>query len=360
DMGVVADLADDVLVMRAGKVVEHGQVDEVFAAPTSDYTKRLLAAVPTLADLDVAAVTSQISAVGAAQPDTDPAEPFAEPPLIDAEAEPDAAAVFEDVSVVFHRRGVAVRAVDGVSFAIPRGKVVGLVGESGSGKSTIGRALAGLVPIAGGRATVAGVQLTGASRRLRREIRSRIGYVFQDPASSLNPRNTVGDSIAEPLRLHTSMSRAQRRDRVRELLLQVSLPIDFADRYPHELSGGQRQRVAIARALALEPRLLIADEPTSALDVSVQASVLDLLQDLQRGLGFACLFISHDLAVVRRLADSVVVLRDGRVVERGDAASVLASPVDPYTKRLLAAAPVADPGAQTARREAWRLLEESA
>ncbi|MGN6125672.1 MAG: ATP-binding cassette domain-containing protein, partial [Humibacter sp.] len=164
DMGVVADLADDVLVMRAGKVVEHGQVDDVFAAPTSDYTKRLLAAVPTLADLDVAAVTSQISAVGAAQLDTDPAEPFAVPPLIDAEAEPDAAAVFEDVSVVFHRRGVAVRAVDGVSFAIPRGKVVGLVGESGSGKSTIGRALAGLVPIAGGRATVAGVQLTGASR----------------------------------------------------------------------------------------------------------------------------------------------------------------------------------------------------
>ncbi|HWD61573.1 MAG TPA: ABC transporter ATP-binding protein [Humibacter sp.] len=354
DMGVVADLADDVLVMRAGEVVERGRVESVFAAPTSDYTKRLLAAVPTLAELDVATVTEATPVVAAGME--------VEPDAADGSADnaADDAAVLANASVVFHRRGVAVRAVDGVSFEIGRSEVVGLVGESGSGKSTIGRALAGLVPIADGRATVAGVQLAGASRRLRREIRSRIGYVFQDPASSLNPRNRVGDSIAEPLVLHTKMSRVERADRVSDLLRQVSLPLDFAERYPHELSGGQRQRVAIARALALEPRLLIADEPTSALDVSVQASVLDLLQELQRRLGFACLFISHDLAVVRRLADSVVVLRDGRVVERGDAASVLAAPSDPYTKRLLAAAPVADPEAQTARREAWRLLEETA
>ncbi|WP_243063843.1 ABC transporter ATP-binding protein [Humibacter sp. RRB41] len=351
DMGVVADLADDVLVMRAGEVVERGPVETVFAAPTSDYTKRLLAAVPTLAELDVATVTEATPVVAAGIE----AEIEAQP-----DASADDAAVLANASVVFHRRGVAVRAVDGVSFEIGRSEVVGLVGESGSGKSTIGRALAGLVPIVEGRATVAGVQLAGSSRRLRRDIRSRIGYVFQDPASSLNPRNRVGDSIAEPLMVHTGMSRAERADRVSDLLRQVSLPLDFAERYPHELSGGQRQRVAIARALALEPRLLIADEPTSALDVSVQASVLDLLQELQRRLGFACLFISHDLAVVRRLADSVVVLRDGRVVERGDAASVLAAPSDPYTKRLLAAAPVADPEAQTARREAWRLLEEIA
>jgi peptide/nickel transport system ATP-binding protein len=192
---------------------------------------------------------------------------------------------------------------------------------------------------------------------LRRVVRSRIGYVFQDPASSLNPRNRVADSIAEPLLLHTKFSGNQRRARVDELLEQVSLPTDFAERYPHELSGGQRQRVAIARALALEPRLLIADEPTSALDVSVQASVLELLQELQRRLGFACLFISHDLAVVRNLADTVVVLHDGRVVEHGPAARVLAAPTDPYTKRLLAAAPVADPAAQSARRDAWRSLE---
>ena len=369
DMGVVADLADDVLVMRAGEVVERGPVDTVFAAPESDYTKRLLAAVPTLAELDVATVTRSTPAVersdavasadagasAAAGANTDAAVVTdAATPVVDA------AAVLENASVVFHRRGVAARAVDRVSFSIAPGEVVGLVGESGSGKSTIGRALAGLVPIAEGHATVAGVQLAGASRRLRREIRSRIGYVFQDPASSLNPRSTVGDSIAEPLVLHTGMSRGERAARARDLLLQVSLPVDFAERYPHELSGGQRQRVAIARALALEPRLLIADEPTSALDVSVQASVLDLLQQLQRSRGFACLFISHDLAVVRRLADTVVVLRDGRVVERGGAAQVLAAPSDPYTKRLLAAAPVADPEAQATRREAWRLLEETA
>ena len=195
--------------------------------------------------------------------------------------------------------------------------------------------------------------------RRRRAVRSRIGYVFQDPASSLNPRNTVGRSVAEPLVLHTDASRAERADRVQELLVQVRLPIEFAERYPHELSGGQRQRVAIARALALKPSLLIADEPTSALDVSVQASVLDLLEQLQRSLGFACLFISHDLAVVRRLSDRVVVLRDGRVVESGPAAQVLEAPTDPYTRRLLAAAPVADPAAQTLRRDAWRALEDA-
>jgi peptide/nickel transport system ATP-binding protein len=335
DMGVVADLADDVLVMRRGEMVESGTVGEVFAAPRTDYTRELLAAVPTL------------TRVG----ETDAA------PQPAADEKSDPVVVLEDASVVFRRRGGAVHAVDGASFTIGRGEVVGLVGESGSGKSTIGRALVGLVPVAAGRAAVGGVELGQAGRRERRRVRSRIGYVFQDPASSLNPRNPVAASIAEPLMLHTRMSALERARRVAELLDQVQLPRDFAARYPYELSGGQRQRVAIARALALEPALLIADEPTSALDVSVQASVLELLEELQARHRFACLFISHDLAVVRRLADRVVVLHRGRVVEQGPSAQVLASPAEPYTRRLLAAAPVADPGAQAARRELWRELE---
>ncbi|MCL2794792.1 MAG: ABC transporter ATP-binding protein [Microbacteriaceae bacterium] len=335
DMGVVADLADDVIVMRQGVIVESGAVAAVFDSPASEYTRELLAAVPSLGALGDATEVAT--------------------PRSGADASP--VVVLDGASVAFRRRGTAVRAVDGASFAIGRGEVVGLVGESGSGKSTIGRALVGLVPVASGHASVAGVELGAAGRRERRRVRSRIGYVFQDPASSLNPRNTIGTSIAEPLLLHTAQSAAERTARVRELLAQVRLPADFARRYPHELSGGQRQRVAIARALALEPELLIADEPTSALDVSVQASVLELLEELQRRHGFACLFISHDLAVVRRLADRVVVLHRGRVVEQGPAAAVLAAPAEAYTRRLLAAAPVADPEAQAARRELWRELE---
>jgi peptide/nickel transport system ATP-binding protein len=339
DMGVVADLADDVIVMRQGEVLESGPVADVFADPRSEYTRGLLAAVPTLTAI------AETDAGSAAAPDRE------------AATAPEPVVVLDDAAVVFHHRGSAVRAVDGASFTIGRGEVLGLVGESGSGKSTIGRALVGLVPVAAGRASVGGVELGATGRRERRRVRSRIGYVFQDPASSLNPRNPIAVSIAEPLALHTKLSAAERGERVRELLAQVQLPSEFAARYPHELSGGQRQRVAIARALALEPELLIADEPTSALDVSVQASVLDLLERLQKQHGFACLFISHDLAVVRRLADRVVVLQGGRVVEQGEAAQVLAAPTEPYTRRLLAAAPVADPEAHAQRREKWRELE---
>ncbi|HEY2557020.1 MAG TPA: ATP-binding cassette domain-containing protein, partial [Diaminobutyricibacter sp.] len=271
----------------------------------------------------------------------------------------DAAARLDGASVVYGGRGWGARpvaAVDNVTFQIAPGQIFGLVGESGSGKSTIGRALAGLVPLSSGSATVDGVELANASRRALRVARSRIGYIFQDPASSLNPRATVGQSIAEPLRLHAEISGAQRRERVRELLAAVQLETGFADRFQHELSGGQRQRVAIARAIALRPALLIADEPTSALDVSVQAAVLELLHDLQDDYGFACLFISHDLAVVHDLADQVAVMHDGRIVETGATASVLRSPSDPYTQRLLAAAPVPDPEAQRVRREEWRAL----
>ncbi|GAB7036455.1 MULTISPECIES: ABC transporter ATP-binding protein [Catenuloplanes] len=316
DMGVVADLADDVVVMRAGSVVESAPAERLFDAPAHDYTRALLAAVPSLTgEFPAAPATSAAPVVSV-----------------------------RDLSVVYDRR---VRAVDGVSLDIPAGTVVGLVGESGSGKSTIGRALAGLAPVTAGTVTVGGVGLGAASRRDLRAVRTRIGMVFQDPASALDPRRTVGDSVAEPIVLHSRATDA--RTRVAELLDAVRLDPSLAERYPHELSGGQRQRVVLARALALRPALLVADEPTSALDVSVQAGVLALLASLQREHGFACLFISHDLAVVRSIAHRVAVLHRGRVVEEGTTGKVLTAPEHPYTRRLLDAAPVADPRRQRAR-----------
>ena len=349
DMGVVADLADDVVVMQAGELVERADAQTLFTHPTAEYTKALLAAVPRLAAL----------AISDPRP-TDAAEPAdtrgdAGTPTVDETP----TAVLDNASVRYAGRGVGARgvlAVDEVSFGIRPREIFGLVGESGSGKSTIGRALVGLVPLSGGSATVAGVDLAHATRAARRETRKRIGYVFQDPASSLNPRFTIGQCIAEPLRLHTTQTPAERRARVGELLDAVELGSGLANRFQHELSGGQRQRVAIARAIALHPELLIADEPTSALDVSVQATVLQLLRDLQSSFGFACLFISHDLAVVHELVDTVAVMHDGRIVETGPAARVLRSPTDAYTQRLLAAAPVADPAGQRIRRDEWRAL----
>lgn len=356
DMGVVADLADDVVVMRDGAVVERADVGTLFSRPTEEYTRALLAAVPRLDSLAP-------DSLGPDSPGTDrvvlkdrAAEP---PPARATPASTPAAVTLSNADVVYGRRGwrrTGTKAVDGVSLGIRAGRSLGLVGESGSGKSTVGRAIAGLVPLAAGSINVAGVDLGAASARTLRSARARIGYVFQDPASSLNPRFTIEQSIGEPLRLHSSLGRAGQRARVAELLDAVQLPTDTAGRYQHELSGGQRQRVAIARAIALGPALLIADEPTSALDVSVQALVLDLLRDLQGRLGFACLFISHDLAVVHELVDEVAVMHRGRIVESGAAALVLRSPADDYTRRLLAAAPVADPVDQRARREAWRAL----
>ena len=256
----------------------------------------------------------------------------------------------ENLDVVYRNGRRQVHAVRGVSFDIARGQVLGLVGESGSGKSTIAGTLTGLVPIHSGSVQVDGLEVAGASGRKLRGVRSQTGIVFQNPASSLNPRRSVGASIGQPLQLHTDLTNAQRRQRVNELLEAVRLPASMAQRYPHEMSGGQRQRVAIARALALQPKLLIADEPTSALDVSVQAVVLELLANLQQELGFACLFVSHDLAVVEQVASRVVVLRQGQVVEAGKTTQVLSDPSDPYTQALVAAVPVPDPIIQAQRR----------
>ncbi|MEH1163887.1 ABC transporter ATP-binding protein [Micromonospora sp. CPCC 205539] len=347
DMGVVADVADEVVVLRDGQIVEQAAAAQLFSAPQHEYTQALLRAVPRLPELRLA------------EPEPTTPEPVAPPA-------PDSTVLLRNVVVEYpgRRRGQSVRAVDDVSLHINPGEVVALVGESGSGKSTLGRALAGLVPVAAGTVTVAGIDVGRAARRAfhgrdLRDFRSRLGIVFQDPASSLNPRRTIGASIAEPLALHTDLRPDAQRRRVDELLEAVELPTRLRDRHPHEMSGGQRQRVAIARAIALDPALLIADEPTSALDVSVQARILELLRSVQLRFGFSCLFISHDLAVVEQLADRVAVLHRGRVVEEGPAATVLRAPRHPYTSRLLAAAPVADPTQQALRREAWRQLTGS-
>ena len=335
DMGVVADVADAVAVMRHGRIIERGDVRTIFASPSHDYTRQLLAAVPRLNSLRGGAGDAASEGDGVAFRVGDSAQPLVH---------------IENLDVVYRNGRRQVHAVRGVSFDIARGQVLGLVGESGSGKSTIAGTLTGLVPIHSGSVQVDGLEVAGASGRKLRGVRSQTGIVFQNPASSLNPRRSVGASIGQPLQLHTNLTNAQRRQRVNELLEAVRLPASMAQRYPHEMSGGQRQRVAIARALALQPQLLIADEPTSALDVSVQAVVLELLASLQHELGFACLFVSHDLAVVEQVASQVVVLRQGQVVEAGKTTKVLSAPSDPYTQALVAAVPVPDPIIQAQRR----------
>ena len=322
DMGVVAELADRVVVMRHGALVEEGTSREVLLAPTAGYTRQLLDAVPRIGSRGVAS-------------------PLAAAPAV---------LEIDDLVVTYGNRVKGVfRAVDGVSLRVQRGEIVGLVGESGSGKSTIGRAVIGAAPVRGGRIRIDGVDLSTLSRAERRRTRRRVGVVFQNPALSLNPRYTARESIEEPLRSIRGLRGSALIERVDELIESVGLA-DRADRYPHELSGGQKQRVAIARGVSLDPALLIADEPTSALDVSVQAQVLDVFRELQERLEFACVFISHDLAVIDELCDSVVVLHSGRVVESGSRTRVLEHPEEPYTRRLLAAAPVPDPDVQQRRR----------
>lgn len=361
DMGVVADVADTVAVMRHGRIIERGDVRTIFASPSHDYTRQLLAAVPRLNSLRGGVGSGAGAGVGVAAVSGDGLAKVATVNSDGAASEGDGVASrvgdstqplvhIENLDVVYRNGRRQVHAVRGVSFDIARGQVLGLVGESGSGKSTIAGTLTGLVPIHSGSVQVDGLEVAGASGRKLRGVRSQTGIVFQNPASSLNPRRSVGASIGQPLQLHTNLTNAQRHQRVNELLEAVRLPASMAQRYPHEMSGGQRQRVAIARALALQPQLLIADEPTSALDVSVQAVVLELLASLQHELGFACLFVSHDLAVVEQVASQVVVLRQGQVVEAGKTTKVLSAPSDPYTQALVAAVPVPDPIIQAQRR----------
>ena len=246
----------------------------------------------------------------------------------------------------------------GVSIEIGAGECLGLVGESGSGKSTLGNAVLGLVPVAGGRITFDGRDITRARGRERRELASDIQVVFQDPYGSLNPMMTVGDILAEPL-LTAGVGRSEARATVGEMLERVKLPAEAADRFPNEFSGGQRQRIAIARALVRKPRLVICDEPVSALDLTTQATVLDLLIELQRDTGVSYLFVSHDLGVVRRICHRVAVMYRGEIVEIGDGERVTRDPQHPYSRRLLAASPVADPERQAERRREWLALREA-
>ncbi|MFE1595603.1 dipeptide ABC transporter ATP-binding protein [Nocardia sp. NPDC058705] len=425
NLGVVAEIADRVVVMRAGRVVEEQAVFGLFAEPGEEYTRTLLEAVPRLP----AVLSRDLAAGGSADPaagevpqndvrSTEPAgvgtgyEPIdtgkvtdsgvgadrvpvdtgegaasgrnddgsagaasdddgvtqravrrilrrviVREPAVVAEkgggrAEPEYRDVLriDDLSVVYPGRqgGASFPALQDISLTLGPREVLGIVGESGSGKSTLGRTALGLVPATSGRVELQGVPLTGVSRRELRGLRKHVALVHQDVSASLDPRRTVADAISEPLQVHRAASGALLQAKVATLLESVRLPRDYAQRRPGELSGGQRQRVALARALALAPRLLVADEPTSALDVSVQAQVLDLFADLRAEYGFASLFISHDLAVVHQVADRVVVLRQGRIVETGEVRAVFAAPAQEYTRRLLDAVPVPDPS--TARR----------
>jgi peptide/nickel transport system ATP-binding protein len=309
-MGVVADLADRVLVMKDGLTVEQGSADQIFNRPVHPYTQQLLAAVPKLGSVASRKL------------------------LIPGNAEP--VLRLRDVTIEYPKRGrvPAFTAAQDISLEIFPGEILGLVGESGSGKTTIGRAAIGLLPIKSGIIEVAGNDISRASLKDLQAVRRHTGIVFQDPASSLNPRLPIGESIGEPLFLAKIAKGDELNRMVEDLLDKVELPRSYRNRYPHELSGGQRQRVGIARALALNPDILIADEPTSALDVSIQARFLELLQELQEELKFACLFISHDIAVVEILAHRIAVMQHGRLVEVGDRDQILRSPKDPYTQRL--------------------------
>ncbi|MCX4436417.1 MULTISPECIES: dipeptide ABC transporter ATP-binding protein [Streptomyces] len=315
DVGVAAESVDEILVMRHGRAVEHGLVGAVLGAPAQAYTQELLGAVPRVdAPRTASAVTEEV--------------------VLEASG----------LRREFGRGKKAFAAVDDVSLTIHRGETLGIVGESGSGKTTLGRMLVGLLEPTAGEIKPGG------------GVRPDVQMVFQDPVSSLNPRRSVGESIADPLRAQGERDEGRIRGRVRELLERVGLEAAHYDRYPHEFSGGQRQRVGIARALAADPRVIVCDEPVSALDVTTQAQVIALLAELQRELGLALVFVAHDLAVVRQVSDRVAVMRRGRIVEYGPADEVYESPRDPYTKQLLAAVPALDPEVAAQRRTARRQL----
>ena len=332
DMGVVAEMADRVVVMHRGRKVEEGPVRAIFGSPKADYTAALLAAVPRL---------------GARSAEDGPR------PIIDQPAPPGAVVlhaegmckVFTGRGGIFGRSGGTV-AMQDVGFTLRAGETLALVGESGSGKSTSGRAVLRLLDVDAGRIELEGDDMRALSTRSLRKARRSMQMVFQDPFAALNPRISIGRLIAEPMVIHGIARGSELEDRVAELLRRVGLEPDHMSRFAHEFSGGQRQRICIARALSVGPKLIVADEPTSALDVSVQAQVLELMLELQQSMGLAYLFISHDMAVVEEMAHRVAVMRQGRIVEMGPRRAVLGAPRHPYTAALLAAVPKPDPTAQ--------------
>jgi peptide/nickel transport system ATP-binding protein len=321
DMGVVAEIADEVLVMYRGKVMERGSVEQIFHAPQDDYTRRLIGSVVKL---------EKKAEVRLARP----VIPQATPPILDV----------KNLSMTFPS---GLKAVDDVSFSVRPGETLGIVGESGSGKTTMGRCLLRIYDPQGGaiayrRPDGHTVDIRTADKPALKKIRSEVRMIFQDPVGSLSPRKTVGQIIAEPLRL-AGMKGRELNDRVAELMRQVGLEPAWRERYPHAFSGGQRQRIGIARAIALNPRLIIADEATSALDVSLRSQMLDLMMKLQDELGLSYVFISHDMSVIRYMCDRVAVMYRGRIVEVGDADQVISNPAHDYTRALLSAIPHPDP-----------------
>ena len=346
DMGVVADIADRVLVMYRGEAVETGRVEQIFNAPVHPYTKTLLAAVPRLGAMNGRDLPRKFPLVDPKHPDQPEAE--TEQDTIAPGAVPvlqvrDLVTRFDIRSGIFNRVTSRVHAVEKVSFDLWPGETLGLVGESGSGKSTTGRALLRLVETQGGSIHFNGQRIDTLSNADMQHVRKDIQFIFQDPYASLDPRLTVGYSIMEPLLVHNVMPKEQAQQRVGWLLERVGLLPEHAWRYPHEFSGGQRQRICIARALALNPKVVIADESVSALDVSIRGQIINLLLDLQREFGIAFLFISHDMAVVERICHRVAVMYLGQIVEIGPRRAVFENPQHPYTRKLMAAVPVADP-----------------
>ncbi|MFD7115287.1 dipeptide ABC transporter ATP-binding protein [Streptomyces microflavus] len=333
DVGVAAESVDDVLVMRDGREVERGPVARVFGSPREAYTKELLAAVPRVETRRVVPVPP-------------PRAEEASVPLLEAVG----------LRREFGRGSGKVAAVGGVSLTVHAGRTLGIVGESGSGKTTLGRMLVRLLDPTAGRLRYGGTEIGSLSEKELKPFRRELQMVFQDPVASLNPRRSVGESVADPLRAAGEGDEGRIRDRVGALLERVGLDPAHFERYPHEFSGGQRQRIGIARALAAEPKVIVCDEPVSALDVTTQAQVVALLAEIQRELGIGLVFIAHDLAVVRQVSDRVAVMRGGLIVEQGSADEVYGDPRDPYTKQLLAAVPALDPGLAAARRAARKEL----
>jgi peptide/nickel transport system ATP-binding protein len=353
DMGVVAEIADRTVVMYNGEQVETGKTEEIFAAPRKPYTKALLSAVPRLGSMEgkarpmrfpVVDRNTGVSDVPTEVPDT---VKEAERPVLEVAG----------LTTRFEIRGGLLRsvrgrvhAVENVSFSLRAGETLALVGESGCGKSTTGRSVLRLIEPLAGSALLDGVDVLKLNQVELREQRKRMQMIFQDPFASLNPRMNVGAAVAEPLLINSLASRSEAGDKVADLLSRVGLSPDMANRFPHEFSGGQRQRICIARALAVEPRLIVADEAVSALDVSVKAQVVNLMLDLQARMGLGYLFISHDMAVVERVSHRVAVMYLGEIVEIGPREAIFQNPQHPYTKRLLAAVPIADPARRLQKR----------
>ena len=353
DMGVVAEIADRTVVMYDGEQVETGPTEDIFAAPKKPYSKALLSAVPRLGSMTGVARPMRFPVVDRTTGQSDVPEQVPDtvkasaPPLLEVSG---LTTRFDIKSGLFGRISGRVHAVENVSFSLQPGETLALVGESGCGKSTTGRSVMRLVEPRAGSILLDGADVMALDAKGLLESRKRMQMIFQDPGASLNPRMSVGTAIAEPLLINGLASAKQAQDRVATLLTQVGLSPDMARRFPHEFSGGQRQRICIARALALEPRLIIADESVSALDVSVKAQVVNLMLELQARLGLGYLFISHDMAVVERVSHRVAVMYLGEIVEIGPREAIFANPQHPYTKRLLAAVPIADPARRLIKR----------